>query len=252
MSRRRSNENLNPGASVYDTLASPWDLTASVLGRLLSHATTVRLGKNGVLCSPGDSAGTLYYVMSGSVGVMANEGPGKEWRLDTVHAGSFLGEVGLFVPAPRREVTIRALEATEVACWEDVAFEALLLGPLAAEAAIVVHALATQIAKRLLETRRRANGLALLDLRSRVRRALVELCAEPGAVALPGATEINVLRQDLAKRVGCSREAAGRIVQKLEEEGLVTCKGRRIIITHAARLATTASALARSPAAGSP
>jgi CRP/FNR family cyclic AMP-dependent transcriptional regulator len=41
---------------------------------------------------------------------------------------------------------------------------------------------------------------------------------------------VRISRQELARNAGCSREMAGRVLKKLEEDGLVQSQGRSIVV----------------------
>jgi CRP/FNR family cyclic AMP-dependent transcriptional regulator len=42
--------------------------------------------------------------------------------------------------------------------------------------------------------------------------------------------QIRVTRQELSRNVGCSREMAGRVLKSLEEQGLISVKGKTIVV----------------------
>ena len=63
-----------------------------------------------------------------------------------------------------------------------------------------------------------------------IARALLDLCKRPEAIRGPRGTSIRISRQELARNVGCSREMAGRVLKKLEEDGALVSKGRSIMI----------------------
>jgi CRP/FNR family cyclic AMP-dependent transcriptional regulator len=42
--------------------------------------------------------------------------------------------------------------------------------------------------------------------------------------------QIRITRQEIAKIVGCSREMAGRVMKTLEEDGLISAKGKTIVV----------------------
>ena len=48
---------------------------------------------------------------------------------------------------------------------------------------------------------------------------------------------VRISRQELARIAGCSREMAGRVLKKLEEDGLVSTQGRSILVASGGRLA---------------
>ncbi len=64
---------------------------------------------------PGDPAGTLYYVISGSVSIITEEDDGRELVLGYFGPGEFVGEMGLFVESDRREVVLRTRTQCELA-----------------------------------------------------------------------------------------------------------------------------------------
>src|SRR5690606_22119738 len=88
---------------------------------------------------PGDPTGTLYYVISGSLSIISEESDGRELVLGYVNAGDFIGEMGLFVRAERREVLLRTRTACELA---EITFErlhALFQGSLQAECPKILY-----------------------------------------------------------------------------------------------------------------
>jgi CRP/FNR family cyclic AMP-dependent transcriptional regulator len=58
----------------------------------------------------------------------------------------------------------------------------------------------------------------------------MDLCNEPDAMTHPDGMQIKVSRQELSRLVGCSREMAGRVLKVLEEQGLLTAKGKTIVV----------------------
>ncbi|MFP5307051.1 MAG: helix-turn-helix domain-containing protein, partial [Gammaproteobacteria bacterium] len=87
-----------------------------------------------------------------------------------------------------------------------------------------------QLSGRLRDTTRRLGDLTFLDVAGRMAHILLELVDKPGAQPHPRGTVIRTSRQELARLVGCSREMAGRVLKKLEEDGMVQSQGRSILI----------------------
>jgi CRP/FNR family cyclic AMP-dependent transcriptional regulator len=92
----------------------------------LAHSHRRRYPTRADVFRPGDPAGTLYYVVSGSVSIMAEEDEHRELVLGYFGAGEFVGEMGLFVESDRREVILRTRTQCELAeigyerctsCW---------------------------------------------------------------------------------------------------------------------------------------
>jgi CRP/FNR family cyclic AMP-dependent transcriptional regulator len=86
------------------------------------------------------------------------------------------------------------------------------------------------MALRLRKTSRKVGDLAFLDVTGRVARTLLDLCKEPDALTHPDGMQIRVTRQEISRIVGCSREMAGRVLKVLEEQGLISVKGKTIVV----------------------
>jgi len=91
-------------------------------------------------------------------------------------------------------------------------------------------ALGTQMARRLRNTTRKVGDLAFLDVTGRVARTLLDLCKEPDAMTHPDGMQIKITRQEIGRIVGCSREMVGRVLKTLEEQGLVSVKGKTMVV----------------------
>ncbi|BBO53392.1 CRP-like protein Clp [Stenotrophomonas maltophilia] len=203
--------------------SSPLALDIATIDRFLAHSHRRRYPTRTDVFRPGDPAGTLYYVISGSVSIMAEEDDDRELVLGYFGAGEFVGEMGLFVESDRREVILRTRTACELAEISYERLHQLFLGPLSADAPRLLYALGQQISKRLLDTSRKASRLAFLDVTDRIVRTLHDLAQEPEAMSHPQGSQLRVSRQELARLVGCSREMAGRVLKKLQTDGLLQC-----------------------------
>jgi CRP/FNR family cyclic AMP-dependent transcriptional regulator len=69
-----------------------------------------------------------------------------------------------------------------------------------------------------------------VDVTGRVARALLDLSTEPDAMTHPDGMQIKITRQEIGRIVGCSREMVGRVLKTLEEQGLVTVKGKTMVV----------------------
>ncbi|MFA5683806.1 MAG: cAMP-activated global transcriptional regulator CRP [Lysobacteraceae bacterium] len=204
--------------------------TSFSLERFLAHCHRRRYASRTDVFLPGDPAGTLYYVISGTLSVMVEEQDGRELVLGYINAGEFVGETGIFVNTPQREVLLRTRSACELAEIGVERLHALFAGPLADECPRILFAIGTQLSKRLMHTARKASRLAFLDVTNRISRTLVDLCEEPDAMSHPQGMQIRVSRQELARIVGCSREMAGRVLKQLEEQGALHAHGKTIVV----------------------
>ena len=86
---------------------SPLAPDAAAIDRFLGYCHRRRYPPRTEVFRPGDPAGTLYYVVSGSVSIITEEDDGRELVLGYFGVGEFVGEMGLFIESDRREVILR-------------------------------------------------------------------------------------------------------------------------------------------------
>jgi CRP/FNR family cyclic AMP-dependent transcriptional regulator len=90
-------------------------LDRPAMERLLAHCHRRRYPGKTAIIRPGDSANILYFIIEGSVSVMTEDEEGRELILAYINAGEFIGEMGLFVEVPRREVMVRTPTSCDLA-----------------------------------------------------------------------------------------------------------------------------------------
>jgi CRP/FNR family cyclic AMP-dependent transcriptional regulator len=173
----------------------------------------------------GDAGDSLFFIVSGSVSVVIEDENGHEMVVAYLNPGDFFGEMGLFEEKPIRTAWIKAKNTCEVA---EISYQKFK--EVARQDAGLIFALSAQLAGRLRATTRKVSDLAFLDVTGRVAHALLELSKEPDAVTHPEGKQIKTTRQEIARIVGCSREMAGRVLVSLEEQGLITVKGKTMVI----------------------
>src|SRR5688572_31186265 len=102
--------------------ASPLTPDAAAIERFLAHSHRRRYPARADVFRPGDPAGTLYYVISGSVSIITEEDDGRELVLGYFGNGEFVGEMGLFIESDVREVILRTRTPCELA---EISYERL-------------------------------------------------------------------------------------------------------------------------------
>ncbi len=191
----------------------------------LIHCHRRRYPAKSTLIYAGDKSDSLYYIIKGSVSVIIEDDEGREMIMAYLNDGDFFGEMGLFEQQDSRSAWVRAKTECEVAEISYAKFQEL----------VVAHpeflfSLSSQLAKRLRDTTRKVGDLAFLDVTGRVARTLLELCKEPDAMTHPDGMQIKITRQEIGRIVGCSREMVGRVLKTLEDQGLVTVKGKTMVV----------------------
>ena len=193
--------------------------------KFLAHCHRRKYPAKSTLIYAGDDSDALYYIIKGTVMVVIEDDDGREMIMAYLNEGDFFGEMGLFDEEAGRSAWIRAKTECEVAEISYAKFHELV-----ATHPEFLFALCSQMASRLRNTTRKVGDLAFLDVTGRVARTLLDLCKEPDAMTHPDGMQIKITRQEIGRIVGCSREMVGRVLKTLEEQGLVSVKGKTMVV----------------------
>ena len=197
-----------------------WSLPESHLKTLTELGVARTSPKNAIIISVGDRADTMYIIQSGRVKVYLSDEAGKEILLRVMGPGEYFGELVLDDGA--RSANVMTLEQCKFSIVTIDQFRAFIgKDPGAA------FELIKSYAGRIRELTRQIGDLALLDVYGRVARLLLDLATEEnGKMMVPE----KLTQQDIASRVGCSREMISRILKDLRAGGYVQTEGERMII----------------------
>jgi CRP/FNR family transcriptional regulator, cyclic AMP receptor protein len=191
-----------------------------VVRELATRGQTRSFPKNTVFINEGDRGDSLFIIISGRVKVYVSDSQGREMILDIHGPGQYVGEMAL--DGRPRSASVMTLEATTCAM---VTREAL-------KAAVVANPdLAMSLIEELIDRARIATdtikNLALMDVYGRVARLLLSLARErDGKLVVPE----RLTQQDIADRVGASRDMISRIFKDLTTGGYVTVVDRQITL----------------------
>jgi CRP/FNR family transcriptional regulator, cyclic AMP receptor protein len=194
------------------------------IDRFLEHCHRRRYPSKTAIIHAGDKPDVLYYILEGSVTVLIEDEDGHEIVLAYLNKGDFFGEMGLFSD-DTRSAWVRTKTECELA---EISYSRFR--QLATEDADILFALSSQMAARLRLTSRKVSDLAFVDVTGRVARTLLDLCKQPDAMTHPDGMQIRITRQEIGRIVGCSREMVGRVLKALEEQGLITARGKTIVV----------------------
>ena len=198
------------------------------LDKLLAHCHRRRYTAKSTIIYAGDRCETLFFIVKGSVTILIEDDDGREMIIAYLNSGDFFGEMGLFEKDgsdKERSAWVRAKTECEVAEISYAKFR-----ELTQQDPEILFALGSQMAERLRNTTRKVGDLAFLDVTGRVARTLLDLCKQPDAMSHPDGMQIKVTRQEIGRMVGCSREMVGRVLKDLEQQGLVTARGKTMVV----------------------
>jgi CRP/FNR family cyclic AMP-dependent transcriptional regulator len=205
----------SPTTAQLKAIADPFVRELAALGRLRSYP------KNTVFITEGDSSDSVFVVLSGRVKVFLSDTEGHEMILDTQGPGEYVGEMAL--DGKPRSASVMTLEPT--------AFSVVARDPIR-EAIRADPDFALEMISKIIDRARLATNsvkdLALLDVYGRVARLLLNMAVEhDGKLAIPE----KLTQQEIAERVGASRDMVSRIFRDLTAGGYIKVENRIITIT---------------------
>lgn len=173
-----------------------------------------RFKRGEILVAQGEVGGRLFVILSGRVRVYSSNDKGREVTLTRLGAGDYFGEMSL-IDGGVHSASVVADQQTDVWVLGQAAFRHCLMSS---------SALAEQIMRGLVSRLRQADEkiemLALMDVYGRVVKALIEMAVEDEEGRILVRERIN--RQDLAKKVGASREMVSRVMKDFSDRQLVS------------------------------
>jgi CRP/FNR family cyclic AMP-dependent transcriptional regulator len=195
------------GASARTETLSPEELRA-----LSAHAVTRTFAKSTVIVNEGDPADSLYIIVSGRVKVYVSDAEGKEIVLATQGAGEYFGE--MMLDEGPRSASVVTLEKSSFLVVAKADFREFLT-----QSPVFAARLTEKLIHRVRALTASVKSLALMDVYGRIARLLLELAEEQdGRMVIAG----RYTQQDIASRVGASREMVSRILKDLTTGGYLT------------------------------
>lgn len=186
-----------------------------------SHGVAREYPKHALVVREGEQTDSLFVILEGRVKVFVSDGEGHDMVLSTQGAGEYFGEMVL--DEGPRSASIMTLEPTR-----------LLIVPKTEFRNFVERnpAFALSLIEKLIGRARAltasVKSLALMDVYGRVARLLLELAEEGnGKLVIPQ----RLTQQEIASRIGASREMVSRILKDLSTGGYLT-QSRSGIVLH--------------------
>jgi CRP/FNR family cyclic AMP-dependent transcriptional regulator len=209
---------------MLDNIALFSGLEPDELSRLSSKAVIHSYPKNTIVINQGDISNSLHIIVSGKVKVFLSNEEGKEIILNTMGPGEYFGELALLDAGPRSASVITTAPA-RLAIISKLDFEDFLQNHSQTMLKILQNAFA-----RLRALTDTVSSLALLDVYGRVTKLLLESAEEVDGIKI---VQLEMTQQDIANRIGSSREMVSRILKDLKTGGYIELEGKKIILKQA-------------------
>ncbi len=197
-------------------------LSAEELDALAASSTMRAFPKNTVVIHENDPADSLFIIESGRVKVYCSDKNGKEFIMNTQGEGDYFGELALLDDSSR-SASVRTVEKSSFCIIYKDDFNRVL-----DEHPSICRKLISNLAARARKLTADVKSLALQDVYGRVANVLMDLAEErgDGSMLIPE----KLTQQDIADRVGASREMVARILKDLTIGDYIRFEGRHIII----------------------
>jgi len=198
-------------------------LSKEQLDYISRNAIARSFPKNTVIVSEGDQTHTLFIIVSGRVRVYVSDDKGRELTLGEQGPGEYFGEMVLD-QGPRSASVITLIPSRFL-----VVQKADVLDFIEKNPKFAIH-LIRKLIRRTRALTQNVKNLALLDVYGRVAGMLLELAREQGdELVVPG----KPTQQNIANRVGASREMVNKIMKDLTSGGYIRVEPDRIVIARA-------------------
>jgi len=179
--------------------------------------------KKAVVINEAEIGDSLFVVLKGSVKVFSMDESGREITFGRIHAGDYFGEMSL--DGGPRSASVITVEP----CTCAVVSRADVGEHLAAAPEFALN-LVMRVIRRARDATEAARNMALLDVYGRLIAVLEKQDGLTTSTTSGGVTLEAITHQEIASRVGASREMVSRLLKDLEKGGYIEMETKRITL----------------------
>lgn len=207
------------------------ELNETELRALAERAVERRLNRNEVLFFAGDEAAGLFVIVQGALRAFREGVDGREQVIHVERAGATIAELPVFDDKPYPS-TVAAEEDSTVLFLSKREVKSLCLAhPEIALAGLKL------LAGRLRKCAELVEALSLREVDQRLARWLLTEARARGKRTGDGLElDLVLTNQQIAARIGSVREVVSRALTRLQQNGLISVEGRRVVIQQEATL----------------
>ena len=201
------------------------ELTDGDIASLSRLASRRRFPKDTVVFFEHEEGDFFFMILDGRIKVTILGDDGREVILSMLGPGDFFGEMALLDNEPRSATAI-AVEESELLSLHRTDFQTVLTDNRS-----ITIALIKVLTARLRRANHQISTLALLDVYGRVARVIVDMAREEGRRLRDGRIAFRrATHQEIANRIGTTRETVTRMLKDLERQGLIHIEGKEIVV----------------------
>jgi CRP/FNR family cyclic AMP-dependent transcriptional regulator len=195
-------------------------LGVSDLKAIEHQASRKRYRRKTIIIEHGDEANTLYFLVSGRVKIYVVGDDGKEIVFGEKGPGSYVGELALLAGG-KRSASVQTLEDSDFLVLTQDSFNRII-----AEHPEIALVLLRDLARRACDLSDDVSAFALLDVYGRIAKLLETNAVDESGRLITG----RLTHQDIADRVGSSREMVSKILKDLRVGGYIEIEKKRIAL----------------------
>jgi CRP-like cAMP-binding protein len=181
--------------------------------------------KDTVVFFENEEGDSFFIIVDGRIKVTILGDDGREVILSVLGRGDFFGEMALLDNEPRSATAI-AVEDTELLSLHRNDFQSVL-----SDNRSIMSALIKILTARLRRANHQISTLALLDVYGRVARVIVDTARDEGKRLKDGRIAFRrATHQEIANRIGTTRETVTRMLKDLERQGLIRIDGKEVVV----------------------
>lgn len=179
--------------------------------------------KKAVVINEGEIGDSLFVLLKGSVKAFSMDESGREITFGRIHAGDYFGEMSL--DGGPRSASVITVEPSTCA----VVSRADVGEHLAAAPEFALN-LVMRVIRRARDATEAARNMALMDVYGRLIAVLEKQDGLTTSTTAAGVTLEDITHQEIASRVGASREMVSRLLKDLEKGGYIEMETKRITL----------------------
>ncbi len=200
------------------------------LNELVSMARCHDYPKNNILFYQGDPPGSIYLVVSGAVKCTLMNEEGREVVLNVVRPGGIFGLISALdgEPQPANAITSQLCRLAKFPVDDFVNW--------LAQQKMIQKVVMAEFGRRIRDAYQKIGEHALMGVKERLLMALLDIAEREGEHEPEGTTIVftRPTHQELANRIGSSREVVSRVLKDLLESDLLQAEGRVIRVSESA------------------
>jgi len=201
------------------------ELSDEDIASLAHLALRKRYPKDTVVFFENEEGDFFFTILEGRIKVTILGDDGREVILSVLGPGDFFGEMALLDNEPRSATAI-AVEESELLSLHRNDFQTVLNDNRS-----ITSALIRVLSARLRRANHQISTLALLDVYGRVARVIVDMAREEGRRLKDGRIAFRrATHQEIANRIGTTRETVTRMLKDLERQGLIHIDGKEVVV----------------------